>query len=67
MSEQKRIINLNGGTYNARIEGNFIQGEVKSTNTDSKRTERNVTNESEVTDGKNFVENLGGKKVNCWF
>ena len=60
-----RVIHLNGGIYKARINGNHVQGKSDT----AKPTERNITSESEVIDAKpkNYVENLGGKKVNHWF
>jgi hypothetical protein len=62
----RRIINLGGGTYNKHIEGNYIEGKVKSSEPQAERTERNITSDSEVinTNGKNFTENLGGVRVN---
>jgi hypothetical protein len=45
-----RVIHLDGGTYNERIEGNYVEGKQKET--PSQRTERNITNESEVIDGR---------------
>ena len=43
-----RVIHLNGGTYNERIDGNYVQGKSDT----AKPTERNITSESEVIDAK---------------
>lgn len=61
MPRTDRVINLQGGTYNEHVNGNYVQG--------SQPQERNITNETEVSDGKgkNYVENQGGKKVERWF
>lgn len=61
-----RTINTGGGNYNAHISGNYVEkidGDVvegSDTNKDKQKTQ-------ESGNGKNFVENLGGKQVNRWF
>lgn len=59
----RRIINLGGGTYNAHIEGNYIQGKEPKTK-EPKPVEQTEESPSSInTNGANYVEKLGGKKV----
>lgn len=60
-----RVIYTEGGAYNEgamHVKGNYVQGGSKTEN--SKPTERNITNETEVinTYGKNYDE-----KSESWF
>lgn len=55
MSEQRRVINLNGGTYIREVKGDYV--EVKG-----QRVEQGQ-GENKESPSRNYIENLGGKKV----
>lgn len=63
----KRIIDLGGGTYNAYIEGDYIQGQepkVKEPKKVEQPEQPKQSNSNTInTNGANYVENLGGKVI----
>ncbi|WP_193200873.1 hypothetical protein [Nostoc sp. MG11] len=74
----KRIINLGGGTYNAHIGGDYIQGGkkgFKNESTEAKTIDVEVLSEETVVDdhaaaetidtnGANYTEHVGGTVIN---
>lgn len=59
-----RIINLNGGNYHARIEGDYIQGQTPKVK-EPKKVEQPDESKTETvnTNGAVYIEKLGGKII----
>lgn len=59
----KRIINLGGGTYNANIEGDYIQGEKKKEPEPKMKSAQPPEENTINTNGANYTESLGGEVI----
>lgn len=65
----KRIINLGGGSYHANIQGDYIAGNKKDSNSQNSKNAQPtvdvevVSSETINTNGANYIEKINGRII----